>query len=158
MIFVRRVLIVLVAAAAASACGGSGGGRSGSSSPSSASSTRLTKAEYVRKADYICGIYRINLNRDTQASRRLSNLTERAKLDRSTVLDDYRAQLESLKALNPPKADKQQFDAALNEMQSAINDLDGKLASDPAAAYAAGYDPFRTAYDSLKQSGATKCF
>jgi hypothetical protein len=160
MVLVRRILIVLVAAAAASACGSSGGKSSGNSSGGASSSVqanRLTQAEYVRRADYICGIYRIKLNRDTQQTRVLTNLSERAKRDRATVVADYRAQLASLQALNPRKVYKQQVDDALTQMQSAIDDLDGKLTSDPAAAYAASYDPFRTAYNSLKQIGTTKC-
>jgi hypothetical protein len=161
MVLVRRILIVLVAAAAASACGSSGGassgGKSGSGGSSSAQPNRLTKAEYVRRADYVCGIYRIKLNRDTQQTRGLTNLSERAKRDRATVVADYRAQLASLQALNPRNAYKQEVDAALTQMQSAIDDLDHKLTSDPAATYAASYDPFHTAYNSLKQIGTTKC-
>jgi hypothetical protein len=161
MVLVRRILIVLVAAAAASACGSSGGSSSSRNSSSGSSSsvqpTRLTKAEYVRRADYICGIYRIKVNRDTQQTRGLTNLSERAKRDRATVVADYRAQLASLQALTPRKVYQQQVDAALTQMQSAIDDLDGKLTSNPAAAYAASYDPFRTAYNSLKQIGTTRC-
>jgi hypothetical protein len=142
----RRVLIVLVAAAAASACGSSG------------SSKSLTKSEYVSKADGICKLYRIKLQHDAQQTRHgVADPSIRAKYDRATVVMDYRAQLASLQGLDPPKADRQQVDAALSQLQSAIDDLDGKLKSNPLEAYASSYDPFRTAYDGLKQYGTTQC-
>jgi hypothetical protein len=141
----RRILIVLVAAAAASACGSGG-------------SSNLTKSEYVSKADDVCKLYRIKLQHDAQATRHgIADPSVRAKYDRATVVSDYRAELASLKTLKPPKADQQQVDAALTQLQSAIDDLDGKLQSNPSAAYASSYDPFRTAYNGLKQYGTTQC-
>jgi hypothetical protein len=140
----RRIMIVLVAAAAASACGSSG-------------SKTLSKSEYVNKADDICKLYRIKLQHDAQETRRgVADLSIRAKFDRATVVMDYRAQLAALKTLNPPKADRQQVDAALNQLQSAIDDLDGKLQSNPSAAYASSY-PIRSGYNGLKQYGTTQC-
>jgi hypothetical protein len=141
----RRIVILLVAAAAVAACGSSGGSKS------------LSKAEYLRQADNVCKLYRIKLQHDAQQTRGVGDVAIRAKYDRATFVKDYQAQLASLRSLNPPKADKKQVDAATNQLQSAIDDLDGKLKSNPQAAYAAGYDPFRTAYNGLKQYGTTQC-
>ena len=141
----RRLVILLVAAAAATACGSSG------------SSKGLTKAEYTSKANDICKLYRIKLVNDAKQTRGLTDLAERAKFDRATYVKDVRAQISSLKALDPPKADKKQVNAAIDQLNAAVDDLDAKLKSNPKAAYASDYDPFAHGYAGLKRYGATQC-
>ena len=141
----RRLAILVVALGLAGACGSSG------------SSKTLSKAEYVSKANDICKLYRIKLQNDAQQTRGVADPSVRAKFERATFVKDFRAQVTALKALDPPKADNKKIDAAMKQLQSAIDDLDKKLKSDPRAAYAESYDPFRTAYNGLKRYGTTQC-
>ncbi len=143
MVPMRRLAILLVAAAAASSCG--------------SGSRTLTKAEYTSKANDVCTLYRTKLRKDALQTRGLTNLAERAKFDRASFVKDFRAELSALKNLHPPKADEKQVDAALAQLQAAIDDLNRNLKSNLELAYAPGYNPFLHAYTGLQQYGATEC-
>jgi uncharacterized coiled-coil DUF342 family protein len=103
---VRRAPILLLAIAVAAGCGGGGGG-----------GERLTREEYAKKADSICGKF----NQQTK-DLKVSNMSELvAAVDKTTpVLDKA---LRQLRALKPPENEQATADRWLAQIEKLKSDL-----------------------------------
>jgi hypothetical protein len=104
---VRRAPFLLLAVVFAAGCGGGGG-----------SSERLTRADYAKKADAICGKY----SQQTNALANPSNLSDLADVADKTIpiLDNA---LDELHKLKPPADEQATADRWLAEVEKLKGDL-----------------------------------
>jgi hypothetical protein len=104
---VRRAPFLLLAVVFAAGCGGGGG-----------SSERLTRADYAKKADAICGKY----SQQTKALANPSNLSDLADVADKTIpiLDNA---LDDLHKLKPPADEQATADQWLAEVEKLKGDL-----------------------------------
>jgi hypothetical protein len=115
---VRRAPLLLLALALAAGCGGGGG------------SERLSRAEYAKRADAICGKF----NRQTK-DLKVSNMSELvAAVDKvSPVLDKA---LEELRTLRPPEDEQAKTDqwlAQIAKLKSDLKDIRAKASANDLA-------------------------
>jgi hypothetical protein len=105
---VRRTPFLLLAVLFAAGCGGGGG-----------SSERLTRADYAKKADAICGKY----SQQTNALANPSNLSDLADVADKTIpiLDNA---LNDLHKLKPPADEQAIADQWLAEVEKLKGDLE----------------------------------
>jgi hypothetical protein len=102
---VRRAVFLVLALVLLAGCGGGGG-------------KRLSREEYVSKADAICGKY----NQQTKALSNPSNLTELAAVADKTlpILDNA---LKDLRKLKPPVDEQATVDKWLDQVANLKGDL-----------------------------------
>ena len=110
---------------------GCGGGGDSSSSDSSASGPPLSKEEFISQADAICAQgskdLQANLQEQFGGSDAPPSQDEQEAFLSGAVADNYEAQAEQLRSLNPPEADADQVDAIF----TALDDLASQLRDDP---------------------------
>jgi hypothetical protein len=104
---VRRASLLVLTVALAAGCGGGGG-----------SSERLTRADYAKKADAICGKY----NQQTKALANPKSLSDLADVADKTlpILDNA---LSDLRKLQPPANEQATADQWLAEVEKLKGDL-----------------------------------
>ena len=103
----------------------------GSSGDSSTSS--LTKAEFIKRGDAICGKVKSQLEAELQAAYKKSAKAENlAKVIKSSAPPAYNAMIEELQDLGIPAGDEEQINAILDETTKGVEEIesaDSKLGS-----------------------------
>jgi hypothetical protein len=140
----RAGAVLAVLAMLCIACGGS-------------SSKTLTKEEFVTQANAIC-------KRDNQAIAEKAkalgeNPTQQQQIDfvLHTVIPSKRSEISDVRALKPPKADKQTVTKLLDAASAGIDDAEHTVKADPQKALSADFDPLANANKLATEYGLTDC-
>jgi hypothetical protein len=122
----KLVAIVLFGGVAISACGSSG-----NNSGSKASGPPLTKAQFIQQADAICR--RGNDKIDAQTSN-LAPSVAPSDFITKTMLPDLRAEVDELRALQPPAADEATITKMLDNLSTGLDQFEKNAKSNPTTA------------------------
>jgi len=118
--FSRVIVVATVVAALATAC-------SSSAKPKTDNGRPLSKAEYIKESDAICGQYRDRIGSVVSAAGGGLSVTEAKDIYNKKLIPLFEAELQELRALRPPKADATLLNNALLAMSSAINTIQGRV-------------------------------
>jgi len=125
-----------------SACGGGG-------------SESLSKADYVRKGNAVCGKWQqARGERFSQVSAEVKPPITEAKREKAIlkVLEPYEDAIAGLKELSPPSGEEQQVEAMIEAMEEAM----ARTQSDPRSAITSGL-AFRKSNKMLETYGLKEC-
>ena len=118
--FSRVIVVTVVIASFLAAC-------SSSAKPKSDSGKPLSKADYIKRSDSICGSYRDRIDSVVGAVGGGLSVSEAKKTFNEKLIPLFLAELAELRALRPPKADAALLDTALLGMSSGINTIQGRV-------------------------------
>jgi hypothetical protein len=113
-----------------------------------------SKADYIAKADAICKTGNDQINAGAKQLGSSPSEADVTAFLTGKLLPNIEGQLTKLKALEPPKADKDTINAMLNSLESSI----AKAKADPATLNASGStSPFADANAKAKAYGLKVC-
>lgn len=119
-------------------------------------SRRLTKEEFIARADAICERYNPHVN---DVVRRLppGDQPAGARMMHDEFVPLMRAQVRELRALRPPAEDRREIDALFDGVDAATDELERRAAGDAASVFAPDFDPYEPANRAARAYGLGVC-